>query len=653
MQLIINLQKGYLFMKNELILIGNPNTGKTTLFNTLTRSNEKVSNWHGVTVGEKTKKYQYNNEEYSVTDLPGMYSLEGYSNEEKIASQYIKKNKNKLIVNICDANNLERNLRLTTELVNLGCELIVVVNMCKECHNFDYKKLSECLGVFIVEIDARKQDSVRQLQRIIERFFQNKKTQKVLKTTSKTIKYNELIKICAEKHQKQSYKHTDNIDKILLNKWIFITVFIALIFLMFYVTFGLISEWFLCVNTYIFNIIKQKMQYLFLCINITDIVKVLIVDAVIPALEILFSFIPQILSLMFFLNLFEDVGLMSRLAFMFDGVLKKIGLTGKSLFSILMGYGCTTSSIITTRNLETLNLRKRTVLLLPMSSCSAKLPVFLVVASLFFEKYKFLFIGGLYLFSILIQILLASIYMKFIPSTEDVFILEMPKYRIPSFGKILKNSFSVLYDFIRKTVVVLLIHSVIFWILKNFTFQFEFLEGKHFEQSMIYNISKFIAPIFSPIGLGGVGVVVALLMGVVAKEMILVGLALLNGVSDSVLLSQSLMLETSICSFSKISSVVFLIFILLYSPCILALDMIRNELGIKTMLYVFVFQFLLAYIVSYVVFLCLSNVSIFIIFALMIILDIFVVLVLKFKHRKKRSGDKCNACRRICGVKNL
>ena len=163
-------------MKNELILIGNPNTGKTTLFNTLTRSNEKVSNWHGVTVGEKTKKYQYNNEEYSVTDLPGMYSLEGYSNEEKIASQYIKKNKNKLIVNICDANNLERNLRLTTELVNLGCELIVVVNMCKECHNFDYKKLSERLGVFIVEIDARKQDSVRQLQRIIERVFQNKKT---------------------------------------------------------------------------------------------------------------------------------------------------------------------------------------------------------------------------------------------------------------------------------------------------------------------------------------------------------------------------------------------------------------------------------------------------------------------------------------------
>ena len=634
----------------KIILVGNPNTGKSTLFNTLTNSNEKVSNWHGVTVGVKSKAI-FNNERLNadVIDTPGLYSLSAYSNEEKITVNYLNDHKEDLIINVCDANNLKRNLVLTLELLKNGYNIILAVNMSKEVKGVDYHKLSKLLSVNIVEIDARNQKGVLELVDCVIK-YQNQKTQKINKI-NKIMPYSiDLNKIFAEISQnkeKDCCNKTDKIDRVVLNKIVFIFIFITSLFLIFYITFGPIGALFSSIINNIFSKIIDYLRKIILCTNISYIIKMLIIDGVFSAIVSVISFLPQIILLMFFISVLEDIGFMSRVAFMFDGVLKKVGLSGKSLFSLMMGFGCTTSAVITTRNLENKHLRKRTVLLLPFISCSAKLPIFLVLSSLFFEKYKYIFVFGLYIFSLLISILFLIIYKKIVPNIEENFILEMPKYRMINIKKIGKDVLSVVKEFLFKVGTLILFFSVIVWFLQNFSIEFKFLSGKNFEKSILYFLCNKISFLFKPLGFESVGIIVSLFLGVVAKEMVVVGLAMMNGVSgDLVLLSNSLTNSSSICYFSKISSIVFLIFILLYSPCISAIFTIKNELGKKTALYVFVSQFLIAYGVSFLVSQLLIRLNFLFVILLFFVLDIFVVLMLRFKKNKTCWGN-CNECRRI------
>ncbi len=415
---------------NNIILVGNPNTGKTTLFNTLTKSNEKASNWHGVTVNVKNRRCKIGEYDFLVYDVPGMYSLNAYSNEEKIASEFLSKNKDALIVNICDANNIERNLKLTIELIEEGYNIVLAVNMVNENNNINYKLLERELGVVVIPIDARSLKSVLSLCKIVNNII-NKKSQKTIKTGKILYNNNQLINNFA-KFQKDKnynpYKITDKIDKFVLNKWLFVPLFLVSLLMIFYITFGSIGMCFSNIFNMFFNKTFGILRKIILCTNMSYIIKSVICDGLFVGIESVVSFIPQIVLLIFFLNLLEDTGIMSRIAFMFDGVLKKIGLTGKSLFSLMLGLGCTTTAVLTTRNLENRQLRKRTVLLLPFISCSAKLPVFLVISSLFFEKYKFIFVFLLYLFSIAIAVIFASIYKKIMPDNNDLFLLEMPKY---------------------------------------------------------------------------------------------------------------------------------------------------------------------------------------------------------------------------------
>lgn len=631
----------------RVILVGNPNTGKTTLFNTMTGSTEKVSNWHGVTVGEKCSKYKFGGEEYEVVDLPGMYSLESYSNEERIAKDFLLKNKDALIINICDANNLRRNLKLTLELLKLNLNVLVVINMSAECQLFDYVKLTKLLGVKIIEIDARKKRSIVGLKNEIKDFYRQEKTQNKSKIIKISPQINDILQKCAKNIDFNPYYTTDKIDKIVLNKFLFLPLFIVLMFLIFWFTFGAIGGTISSIFISILNNIADKMRYIINCTNINIVFKTIINEAILGSVLNVFSFLPQIVLLMFFFNLIEECGLMSRIAFMFDGVLKKVGLTGKSLFSIFMGYGCTTSAVITTRNLENENLRKRTALLLPFSSCSAKLPVFLVISSLFFDKYKYLFVFLLYIFSIVLILLFALIYKKIIPTKDDLFILEMPKYRVPSIKKCAIDAWVVIKEFLVKVGSLILFFSVIVWILQNFSFEFKYLNNKNFNKSMLYNLSKLFVPVFSIIGLGSVGIVVAIFSGVVAKEMIVVSLSMLNGVSSSMsLLTESLKLSSSMCSFSPVSSIVFLVFVLIYSPCISALVSIKNELGLRQALYVFVVQFVLAFLVSFLIYKILSYPTILIWALVILIVDILVLVVLKLKKKKTCRGNCC-ACRKI------
>ncbi len=620
-------------MTNKIILAGNPNTGKTTLFNTLTKSNQKASNWHGVTVGTISKNYQFNGKLITVTDVPGMYSLEGFSNEEKIASEFLKKNKDSLIVNICDANNLERNLILTSELIGEGFKIIVAVNMYAEVkHN--YKKLAELLGVKLVTIDARKKGSVNELKQCVDEFFENKfqDSYKICKTNLNSSEIFSEVKA----KQSEAYKTTNKLDKIMLNKFLFLPIFLLAVFAVFFVTFGPIGEALLFCVEWVLGKFLDIFGGLLMSLKFSSAIKLFLVDGILNSVATVLSFVPQIALLMFFLNLLEDTGFMSRVAFMFDGALKKVGLTGKSLFSLMLGFGCTTSAVITTRNLENKNLRKRTALLLPFMSCTAKLPIFLVISSLFFEKYKFLFVFMLYIFAILISLVFAIIYKKFIPEKSDVLVLEMPKYRVPNVKKISKDTLSVISEFLIKVGTLIMLFTTIIWVLQNFSCSFEFLAGENFEKSLLYFISSKLLVVFKFIGIENAGAVAAIIVGLVAKELVVVGLCMINGTAGSLeLLAESLLSPASPCYFTPASSVVFLVFVLLYSPCISALGAIKNEFGRKFLLYVFFAQLALSFAVCFLVYRTL-NAPIFGIFVLIFaVLAIFTSFVLKSVRDRK------------------
>lgn len=632
---------------NEIILIGNPNSGKTTLFNTLTKSNERVSNWHGVTVSVKSKELMFDDEKYLLTDVPGVYSLNGYSNEEKIACEYLNKHRESLIINICDANNLRRALKLTMELINNGLNVIVAVNMCQEIDGVDYCKLGEGLRVQFIEIDARTRKGVLNLKSAIKQNFHCKKPQKTHKNIKNDINIEYVLNKLAKNKQNNRYKISDKIDKIVLSRYIFIPLFLITVFSVFYFTFGTIGNAISNVFIHIFNNIANKMQKIILCVNIKYEIKFLICDGILNSFLSVISFLPQVAILMFFFNILEDTGVMSRFAYMFDGYLKKVGLTGKSLFSLFLGYGCTTSAVITTRNLENKNLRKRTAMLLPFIPCNAKLPVFLVIASLFFDKYKYLYVFLLYLFSLILIVVYAFVLKKIIPPANDLFILEMPKYRFPKLKKIFFDVWVVVKDFVIKVGTLILFFGALVWVLQNISIDLRFLNGKNFEQSLLFTFSSLISPPFKFIGLDNVGVVCALILGLVAKELIVVGLAVINGVGGSLsLLSQSLISTSSVCSFTPVSSIVFLIFILIYSPCISALATLKNELGMKLAIGVCLLQIIFAYVVSFVVYKLLSVFSFETLIACFFVVDILVLFVLKLKKKKQCRGD-CYECGKI------
>ena len=631
---------------NKIVLVGNPNTGKTTLFNTITGSCNKVSNWHGVTVGVSKKEIEIDKQNFCVFDLPGVYSLEGYSNEEKIACKFLEKNKDSVVVNICDANNFERNLKLTLDLIKGGFDVVLAVNMCREAMIYDYKKLSKELSIEIVEIDARSKAGVENLIKTIKNKA-NKKPQNSVKIIKNTFLNAQTIKKWKINNTKSPYDTTDKIDKFVLNKWLFLIIFFTTVFLIFYITFGEIGSWFSNELSNLFNYLADVLRKIINCTNITFMLKSLICDGVIDAIVSVVSFLPQLVLLTLFFGCLEETGFMSRVAFMLDGFLKKFGLTGKSVFSLFMGYGCTTSAVLTTRNLENLNLRKRTALLLPFTQCSAKLPVFLVIVSLFFEKYRYLFVFAFYLFSLLLMLVFAVVYQKVLPSTKDYFVLEMPKYRLPNFKKLIKDAWLEIKDFLLKVGTIIVLFSCLMWFLQNISLDLRFLNGKDFGESLLHQFSKLIAPVFKFVGIESVGIVCAILFGMVAKEMVVVGLAAVNGVSGSIAaLSASLLSSASICHFSPTTSVVFLVFILLYSPCVSALVMLKKEFGFKFAIFVFVAQFLIAYLVSFLVYKFLTNDKFALVVLLLIVVAVFAFVVIKLKKKITCRGN-CHECKRI------
>ena len=640
-------------MRN-VILVGNPNTGKTTLFNTLTKKNNRVGNWHGVTTDvSQTKIKKTAKIDYNICDLPGIYSLFAYSEEEKIAIDYLFAHKDDEIFCIVDANNLKRNLLLALELIENKFNVTIVVNMFNE-NKFDIEKLSKLLGVKVIAVDARKRkDAAKVLESDLfvcgnKLPYLNHITDDIENNISIRFNY---IDLCLKNiNIKEKNYGTSKLDKFLYNKALAPIIFLFVMFIVFAITFGHIGQFFSELLSDLFDWCSAFINNFLIKLNITAWAHSLIINGVVAGVGIVISFLPQVVLLNVCMNFLENIGYLPRVAYMFDGKLKKIGLTGKSIFSILLGFGCTTSALLTTKALDNIKLKKQTALVMPFASCNAKLPIFLLISSVFFEKYKVFAVFLLYIVGVVLGIFVSYISFKISKREPERFFLEIPKIRVPDFKNTIKNAFCSAREFIRRVGTTLVFCSIIIWVLINVSFSFKYVNDV--SNSILYKTAKFITPIFNPIGLNNWGLVVALLVGLSAKEMIVSCLAIANGITGNMqLLSQSLRNPLSNVCLNPASAISFLVFVLLYTPCVSAISVMAKEISKKFAVFVFCFQFAVAYVISFISY-RLSNLILggrvieFIL--LLFVLAIICVIMLKWARRKRCLNCKGECYGRIC-----
>lgn len=648
----------------KILIVGNPNTGKSTLFNSLTKSEEHTGNWHGVTVDAKSKIVKLEGVSYEFYDLPGLYSLDCYTMEEQVSKDFILNNVTAKILFCADANTLERNIFLLTQLLDLGFNVKLLINnysyFSKRGGKIDTTSLSKSLKCEVVIIDARKQKLTKELIKF--------KDEKTIKFSSE--KYENLKSLLDKKRDTiERYKKIENIlnssriipqndiygqskaDKFLFKPLIFILLFALGFFLILYLTFFLIGPKISSGLASIINIIiVQPSLYFLKSINAPNFVMKLFDEGIFSAGITICSFLPQICLLYLFLTILEESGLISRFAFILDDSLTKIGLNGKIVYTMLMGFGCNTTACYTAKNMADKNSKVKSALITPFMSCTAKLPVYTVVATAILGTKNFLLIIGLYLLGIIVALVLAGIYEKTIlKSKNDTFLLEFPPLRFPSFSLIFKSSIKTSKMFISKVFGVIFSMSVVIYLLKNLTFSFRLTENV--ENSMLYNISRLILPIFKPLGIRSPELVATLVIGLVAKELIVSTMLIFNKVSTTQGLIKSIAIAYSPISFSLASGISFLILVLLYSPCVSTVAVMFKEIGKKYTILGLVVQFGVAYFLATLCYqLMIGNFVMFLIWllALFIIFLSFKFLYKKIKSQKCVNSSTCNSCPHHC-----
>lgn len=681
-----------------IALVGNPNTGKTTFFNALTKSNSHIGNWHGVTTDVEIKKM---NDDFFIADLAGTYSLSPFSLEEKNTSNYLMQNDVK-VLNLCEQINLARNLMLTLQLIEVGFEVSLVVNTFGNFQNYDNNVLSEMLGCCVnfynfsnknlknfvpcfkvvktnicdylnklpfkeilsilakvnLKLEERQPKqcncisckknckSIMQIQKnaksTIDKFIalrllegddsflvhydlteqekdnlskiqKNIDQQKIFQLRNEKIKYilekaklktpiliDEKIKKSRLKIDKNA-KIAKMLDKVFINNYFAFPFFLFLMFCIFFLTFGpvggflssQIENLFLFVLSPLGNFLQSQNLMIFYRIY---------ADVLVGGVGTIVNFLPQVMLLFLCLTILEESGYMSRLAYILECVCQKIGLSGKSVFTFLMGYGCTASALMTAQNLDSKQAKLKTILCLPFVPCSAKLPVFAVIGGAFFGDFNIFVIFILYIISSLLGLLVVNLLDKsFLPTKDLPFMLEFPQLRLPKFKVVFKSTMQSIKQFLLKICVFLLLFSFIIWFLQNFNWKLHFTNGQ--SDSILKSISQFIAPIFSPLGFGNWGAVSALFAGLVAKELVVSTIGILNN-SGSVesIVQESITNSASVVNFDPYSAFSFLLFCLLYTPCIATISAMRSQIGTKWTIFSAILQFLVAYICSFLVY---------------------------------------------------
>lgn len=633
-------------------LVGNQNCGKTTLFNALTGSNQHVGNFPGVTVDSKIGQIK-NSGGSSVVDLPGIYSLRPYTQEEVVTRDFIMNEKPDGIINIVDATNIERNLYLTLQLLEMHIPTVVALNMMDEVRanggTVDVMTMSTALGVPVVPISAAKGEGVSELvDKMVEtaknkicptvtdfcrsgavhrcihavahliedhanaegvspRFCATKLIEgdptladklgldeneremiehSIVEMESETdFDRNEALadmryvfiedvveKAVVKCHESKEHRRSVRIDKVLTGKYTAIPVFLLVMFSVFFLTFNVIGSFFSDLLAQGIDALTALVDRGLTVYGINPVVHSLVIDGIFAGVGSVLSFLPIIVTLFFFLSVLEDTGYMARIAFVMDKLLRKIGLSGRSIVPMLIGFGCTVPAIMATRTLSSDRDRKMTVMLTPFMSCSAKIPIYSVFCAAFFPKYAALVMIGLYATGIIVGILVALVLKKTAFVGQPVpFVMELPNYRLPSPKSVLLLLWEKARDFLQKAFTVIFAGTLIIWFLQTFDARFNVVESS--SDSMLAWIGRFISPVLAPAGFGDWRAATALLSGFTAKEAVVSTLAVLLGTTTSALGGAlSSLFPTGLAAVS------FLIFTLLYTPCIAAIATVRKEL---------------------------------------------------------------------------
>ena len=635
-------------------LVGNQNCGKTTLFNALTGSNQHVGNFPGVTVDQKVGEVK-GAPNCSVVDLPGIYSIRPYSQEEIVTRDFVLGGKPDGIINIVDATNIERNLYLTLQLLELRIPTVVALNMMDELTgnggSVDIQKMSKALGVPVVPISAAKNEGVSELTRQFVRVAKERILPKVMdfcpvgpvhrcihavshliedhaqragvsprfcatkliegdesflemlelrqnerellehsiiemehdsgmdrNAALAAMRYDFIEKVAAESvvkaHESREHRRSMRIDAVLTNRYAAIPLFLGIMFLVFYLTFHVVGAWLSDLLSLGIDGVTALVDRGLTAYGINPVVHSLIVDGVFAGVGSVLSFLPLIVVLFFFLSVLEDTGYMARVAFVMDKLLRKIGLSGRSFVPMLIGFGCSVPAIMATRTLSSDRDRKMTILLTPYMSCSAKIPIYAVFSAAFFPKYAAFVMIGLYALGMVLGILVALVLKGTLFQGKPVpFVMELPNYRFPSPRNVAILLWEKAWDFIRRAFTVIFTATILIWFLQTFDLRLNVVSNG--ADSILALVGRWIAPVFQPLGFGDWRAVTALISGFTAKEAVISTLGVLLGVGLDNLGPALGTLFTPLAAGS------FLIFTLLYTPCVAAVATIRRELGSK------------------------------------------------------------------------
>lgn len=574
-----------------IALLGNPNVGKTTLFNSLTGSNQYVGNWPGVTV-EKKEGWV---DDIKVVDLPGIYAMDTFSSEEKVSRNYLEQEQPDLIINIVDASNLSRNLYLTSQAAQYDIPMIVVLNMLDMAESrgmkVDPDKLEENLGLPVVPIIASKGKGVAELMQVIRQ--QPVRTSVKLKSLgSETETYARIDSIVADSLADSGLGSTvtEQIDKVVLNPILAYPIFFLLIFLVFKITFSWVGDPLSgAFEDYILAPLAAGAETLLA--GSSDWFRSLIVDGVISGVGAVIVFLPLILTLFLGITLLEESGYMARAALIMDRLMRKMGLSGKAFIPMIIGFGCTVPAIMSARTLESEKDRKLAALLAPLMSCNARLPVYMLFTSLFFAAYQELIVMSLYLLGIVIAFLIGILFKNtlFRREAEEPLLIELPAYQLPRLKSVVKSTWDKGRDFLKKAGTIIFAASVIVWFLSNFSFS----GMVEIQDSILAGIGRTLAPAFAPLGFGNWEAAVSLLTGIMAKEVVISTMSVVYQGGLTTVLSQL---------FNPASAYAFMTFVLLYTPCISVVATFKKEFGIKMMSFSVLFQLALAWIVSFIVY---------------------------------------------------
>lgn len=662
-------------MIKKIALIGNQNCGKTTLFNALTGSSQHVGNFPGVTVEQKTGFIKKHKDELELIDLPGIYSLSPYTSEEIVSIRYLLEEKPCLIINIIDATNMERNLYLTTQLLELNIPMILVLNMMDEVivsgNSIDIDGLKERLEMDVVPISASKNEGIEDVITAIEKNLNQSShhidichgvVHKAIHSISHIVEHSAQslhlpLRYCVTKiiegdedmfdklHIDQGDRHiiehilekmeeeagtdreaalvdmrysfiedvcqhtvfiesetkeqirSEKIDRLLTHKYLGIPIFILIMLFIFYLTFSLIGA---PLQDLMDSLIGQFSNWIIHLLEVNDVaywLRSLVGDGILAGVGSVLSFLPVIVILFFFLSMLEDSGYMARVAFVMDKALRKIGLSGRSFVPMLIGFGCSVPAIMATRTLSSDRDRKMTIILTPFMSCSAKLPIYGMIIAAFFPHKAAIVMLTIYCIGILVAIISAILLKNTVFIGEPVpFVLELPAYRIPTLKNVYLNVLDKAKDFIHKAFTIIFMASIVIWFLQSFSFTFDFVSDS--SQSILAAIGSFVSPIFAPLGFNDWRASTALMTGITAKESVVSTLTVLTQSSSTAAFNQALA-----GIFTPLSAFAFLVFTVLYMPCVAAFAATRRELHswIQAILTV-LFQTGMAYLVAFLIY---------------------------------------------------